>query len=150
MVRTLFPLRERSFLSFDDLYRQMDHVSRHIAGDEESQAADHLAPRMNLVESETSFEVTVDLPGVDSKDVNVELNDGQLTITGERKSETEESGKTFHRVERRYGTFRRVITVQVPIDEEQITAEYTNGVLRVTLPKSEEVKPKRIEVKKAD
>ncbi len=150
MVRTLLPLRERSLLSFDDIYRQMDHLSRHLFREEENSGAGHFAPRVNLAESEADYEITLDLPGVDAKDVNVELNDDQLTITGERKSEAEESGKTFHRVERRYGTFRRVITVPAPIDKEKITADYTDGVLRVTLPKSEEVKPKRIEVKKAD
>ena len=149
MVRTLLPLRERSLLSLGDVYRQMDHVSRQFFGEEEGQEVEH-APRVNLAESETDYEVTLDLPGVDAKDVSVELKDDQLTITGERKSETEESGKTFHRVERRYGKFRRVISVPVPIDEEKITADYSNGVLKVTLPKSEKVKPRRIEVTKAD
>lgn len=150
MVRTLIPLRERSLLSLDDLYRQMDHLSRHFFGEEEGEGADHFAPRINLAESETDYEVTLDVPGVNAQDVNVELNDDQLTITGERKSETEESGKTFHRVERRYGKFRRVIAVPAPIDEEKITAHYADGVLRVTLPKSEKVKPRRIEVNNAD
>ena len=64
-------------------------------------------------------------------------------------AEADEKGKTFHRIERRYGKFRRVVTIPVPVDEEKITADYSEGVLKVNVPKSEKVKPKRIPVNKA-
>jgi HSP20 family protein len=104
-------------------------------------------PTANLVETENEFEVTIDLPGLKPEEVNLELREGALWITGERKEETEEKGKTFHRMERRYGSFRRVIPLPASVEEGKVEAEFRHGVLSVKLPKSEEIKPKHIEVK---
>jgi HSP20 family protein len=104
-----------------------------------------LAP-VNLVESADGFEVTVDLPGVKPEDVQVEVHEGQLIVSGERKSEAKTEGKTFHRVERRYGAFRRVLGLPTAVNDQAITADYSDGVLKVHLPKSEKVKPTRIQV----
>jgi HSP20 family protein len=105
------------------------------------------APRVDLTEMETQYEVKVDLPGLKPEEVKVELRNGDLWITGERKEEKEEKGKTYHRVERRHGEFRRVLPLPAEVAEEQIEAKVENGVLTVTVPKTEPVKPKRIEVK---
>lgn len=105
------------------------------------------APRMNLAETDSEIEVTVDLPGMKLEEFEVELKDGELWISGERKEEKEEKGKTFRRMERHYGAFRRVVTLPAAVEEKNVKAEYHEGVLRVTLPKSEAVKPKHIEVK---
>lgn len=105
------------------------------------------SPTMNLAETDTEVEVTVDLPGLKPEEFKVELKDGELWITGERQEEKEEKGKTFRRVERHYGAFRRVVRLPAPVDEKKVKAEYQEGVLRVTLAKSEAVKPKHIEVK---
>jgi HSP20 family protein len=104
-------------------------------------------PRTNLVETEDRFEVTVDLPGVKPEDVHVEFNDGTLWIRGEQKEEQEEKGKTFHRVERHYGEFRRMVPLPKTIDEAAVNAKFKDGVLMVTVPKTEEAKPRHIEVK---
>jgi HSP20 family protein len=109
--------------------------------------ASYFVPRANVVETENEFEVTLDLPGMKPEDVNVELKNGDLWITGKREEEKEEKGKTYHRVERRYGEFRRVLSLPATTDSEKVAAKYDSGVLRVTVPKMEEAKPKHIPVK---
>jgi HSP20 family protein len=105
------------------------------------------APRVNVAETDTAFEVSVDLPGMKPEDFSVELKEGHLWITGERRQETEEKGKTYHRVERQYGRFQRVIPLPAAVNPDKIEAEYKDGVLRITLPKDESAQPKRIPVK---
>jgi len=104
-------------------------------------------PHISLAEQEDCFEVTAELPGLTPKDFSVEVKDNQLWISGEKKEEKTDNGKTFHRVERRYGAFRRVIPLAAQVDAEHIAAEYKDGVLTVRVPKSESAKPRRIEVK---
>jgi HSP20 family protein len=104
-------------------------------------------PRMNLAETEKEFEVTAELPGLKPEEVHVEVKNGELWISGERKEEAEEKGKTWHRVERRYGEFRRVIPLSTAVEEAKVEAKVENGVLRVVLPKTEAAKPRHIEVK---
>jgi HSP20 family protein len=108
---------------------------------------EEFALAVNLAETDSQLEVTVDLPGIKPEEVKVELKNGDLWITGERKEEKEEKGKQYRRIERRYGSFCRVMTLPSPVDESKVNAEYHDGVLRISLPKSEKVKPKRIEVK---
>ena len=109
--------------------------------------AEGFTPRANLAEAENEYEVTVELPGLKPEEVNVEMKNGELWITGEKHEEQEEKGKTYHRIERRSGSFRRAFHLPTALKEEAIEAKFENGVLRVTVPKAEEVKPKRIEVK---
>jgi HSP20 family protein len=104
-------------------------------------------PPANVAETEENVEVTVELPGMKPEEVHVEFKNGELWISGERKAETEEKGKAFHRVERSYGEFRRVIPMPAAVNEEKIEAEYREGVLRITVPKTEESKPRHIRVK---
>jgi HSP20 family protein len=104
-------------------------------------------PRSNLAETEKGFEITVELPGMKPEEFNIEFRNGELWITGEKKEEKEEKGKTFHRVERHFGEFRRVFTLPAAVNEEMVEANYKEGVLHVTVPKAEEAKPKRIAVK---
>lgn len=151
MTRTFMPFRNGNLAPLEDLAREVDSLVQNIFDPEErsAPAQRHFAPTANLAETETAYELSLDLPGVNADDVSVELNDGKLIVTGERKSEEEQSGKTFHRVERRYGKFRRVVNIPAPIADDQITADYKNGVLTVTLPKSEKVKVKKIVVNQA-
>ena len=147
MSRTLRPWRGTAMRPLEDLYREMDSLVHHFFGDEDRQAARaNFAPSVNVAETETQYEVTVDLPGIKAEDVNVELHEGQVVISGKRADEKEETGKTFHRVERQYGEFRRTISLPVQIDEQKISASYKDGVLSIVLPKSEKVKPTRIPV----
>src|SRR5262245_27558876 len=121
MVRTLNPLRERVFSPLEDLYKEVDQLVGQFFQTEDAASYQNsriLAP-INLTETETGYEVAVDLPGFKPDEVHVEMNDGQLTISGERKAETKEDGKSYHRIERRYGSFRRIIQLPLPVDEEK-------------------------------
>jgi HSP20 family protein len=136
----------RTFARFEN---EMDRMMESIFGRGERRwIPEPFVPYVNLVETENELEVTVDLPGLKAEEVKVELREGHLFVSGERKEEMEEEGKTFHRRERRYGAFRRVILLPTPVKEEKVEAEFREGVLRVKFPKIEEVKPKHIEVKK--
>jgi HSP20 family protein len=105
------------------------------------------SPKANIAETENDIELTVELPGVKPEDVHVELHDGELWVRGEMKDETQEKGKTFHKVERRYGEFRRVLPLPAAADKEKVDARMTNGVLKVMIPKTEKARPKAIPVK---
>jgi len=105
------------------------------------------APKTNLAETKTEYEITLDLPGLKAEDFNLEFSDGQLWITGERKREKEEKGKTYHRVERSHGQFRRGVSLGPDVNADKIEAHYRDGVLTVVVPKAEAACPKRIEVK---
>jgi len=104
-------------------------------------------PEADVRETDKSIDVAIDLPGMKPEDVKVELHDRVLTISGERKEEKEEKGKTFHRVERRSGSFRRSFTLPMEVDEAKVDAKFEHGVLNITLPKTEKAAPKKIEVK---
>ncbi|MCI0359806.1 MAG: Hsp20/alpha crystallin family protein [Planctomycetaceae bacterium] len=104
-------------------------------------------PEANIAETDKAVEVTVELPGMKPEDVKVELREGTLWITGEKREEKEETGKTFHRVERRVGSFRRGFALPAEVEEDQVDAKFEGGVLHITLPKAEKVAPKQIVVK---
>ena len=106
-----------------------------------------LAPALDITEDEHAFAVTAELPGLKKEDVQIQFEDGVLAISGEKRHETETKDKSWHRMERRYGEFRRVFRLPLAVEEEKVTAEYKEGILRVTVPKVAEAKPKRVEVK---
>lgn len=107
---------------------------------------DSFTPSVDISETEKEFEVSVALPGMKKDDINVDLDNGRLTISGERKFEDEEKGKNFHRVESRFGSFTRSFQLPDSIDENSISAKYDNGVLNITIAKSEEKVKKQIEI----
>ncbi|NIN00735.1 MAG: Hsp20 family protein, partial [candidate division Zixibacteria bacterium] len=94
-----------------------------------------------------SIVVRAEVPGMDPKDVNITLNDGLLTIKGEKKVEKQEKDENHHLTERRYGSFSRSIKLPLDIQADKIEANYKNGLLTITMPKSEKAKPKEIRVK---
>jgi HSP20 family protein len=104
-------------------------------------------PRADVHEQDHAFVVQLDLPGVEKDNVKVKFEDNTLVVSGERKYESTTDEKSFHRVERIYGSFTRSISVPKDIDSEKISASFKNGVLEITLPKTNEVKPKEIEIK---
>ena len=106
-------------------------------------------PTVDIVEDEKEFVIKAELPEVDRKDVKVTVQQGVLTIQGERKQEKEENGKRFHRIERSYGTFVRAFTLPEDVEADKLRAEFKDGVLMVHLPKSEKPKPQAVEVKVA-
>jgi HSP20 family protein len=107
------------------------------------------APALDISERKDAYLVTVELPGVEADDLQVTLEDGLLTVQGERHFAHDSSEQQFHRVERRYGAFRRSITLPAHVMAEGIEAAVDNGVLQVVVPKMEEAKPKRIQVRPA-
>ncbi len=107
------------------------------------------APLVDIIEDEKEYLIKAELPEVRKEDVKVSVEDGILTISGERKHETEENGAKYHRVERAYGLFSRSFTVPESADASKVSAEFKNGVLTVHLAKDEKAKPKSIEVKVA-
>ena len=155
MLRSLIPWRERSLLPttdrFTGVYEQMEREMRDLMegfwGNGGQLSTVNFVPNVDVVEKEGEFEVTVDLPGLKPEEVKVEFQGGALWITGERKEEKEEKGKTYHRVERSYGEFRRVLPLPSAVIEDKIEAKFTDGVLKVSVPKAEEAKAKHIEVK---
>jgi HSP20 family protein len=125
----------------------MENLMERFFAPEEGRWLTEFAPAVNVAETETEYEVTVELPGMKPEEFKVELHNGELWITGEKREEKEEKGKTFHRVERSYGEFRRAIPLECKVAEDKIAAQYQEGVLRITVPKAEEAKPRHIEVK---
>src|SRR6185295_12122539 len=107
-------------------------------------------PSMDLVETESHYVLRADLPGLGEGDVSIELEDTVLTVSGERKSEHEEKKEGFHRVERSFGTFRRSLTLPDGVNADAIAATFDKGVLEVRIPKPEERKPRRVEIKVGD
>jgi HSP20 family protein len=106
-----------------------------------------MTPAVDIVERAGEYVVKADLPGIQKDDIDVTLQDGLLTITGETKSETEEKeGDQVIRQERRYGKFTRSIQLGQDVDENKVKAAFNDGVLQLTLPKKEEVQPKKISV----
>lgn len=93
------------------------------------------SPRINLSETDKEIVVTAELPGMDEKDISLSLENDSLIISGEKKSESEEKGKNFHRVERSFGSFSRVIPLPNEIEADKVEAEFKKGLLTITLPK---------------
>jgi len=148
MTRTLVPFTSRLPRLWGDFEREMEDTMRHMFDGDGGESAGMLtfAPNLNVAETENGYEISVDLPGIKPEEVNVEFKDGALWISGERKHEAEEKDKTFHRIERHYGSFRRVIRLGTDVNPESIDANFKDGVLTVKAAKTESARPKRIEV----
>jgi HSP20 family protein len=118
---------------FDAFFGQTDQSRRWV-------------PPMDLVEAEDHFVLKADLPGLGEGDVNIDLQDGTLTISGERRAEHEQEERGWYRIERAFGSFNRSLTLPDGIDPERIEASFSHGVLEVRIPKPEERKPRRISI----
>ena len=103
-------------------------------------------PAMDLLETDDHLVLKADLPGLTKDDVSIEIKDNVLTISGERKDETEEKADGFYRVERAFGAFSRSLALPEGIDADRVTADFTNGVLEVRIPKPEERKAHRVQI----
>ncbi|OIR19867.1 spore protein SP21 [mine drainage metagenome] len=140
-----------------DPFRELEDVSsrlnrmfgRSVARpetDSEMLAVADWMPSVDISETDAAYTIKGEIPGVKKEDVKVTIQDGMLTIQGERKMEKEEKGKKFHRVECSYGNFVRSFRVPDDADESAVKAEFKDGMLNVTLPKSAKAKPKSINV----
>lgn len=110
------------------------------------QALRRWIPAMDLVETDGQFVLTADLPGMSESDVDIEVTDNVLTISGERKSGHEDRKAGYHRVERSYGSFRRTVALPEGVDPESVTATFANGVLEVTIPKPVQQQPRKVQI----
>ena len=106
-----------------------------------------LKPAVDVSETESSVAISFDLPGMKKDDVSITVEDGVLTVTGEKKFAEETKDKTWHRIERSYGRFHRALTLPVGVDADKAQARFEDGVLTVELPKTEAAKPKKIVVR---
>jgi HSP20 family protein len=136
--RELSTLQDRINRAFRDSYRE--------GGRDESLTTSSFAPAVDVYEDEHNVTLKIEVPGVDEKDINVNLENNTLTVHGERKIETEEKEENYRRVEREYGSFTRTFTLPPAVDSEKVSATYDKGVLKITLPKKAEAKPKQIKV----
>ena len=104
------------------------------------------APSIDVAETDENIIVTVELPGVKQKDVEITITDGILILKGEKKEEKEVKEKNYHRIERSYGSFQRSISLPTGVKADKAKATYKDGVLQVAIPKTEEAKPKQIKI----
>jgi HSP20 family protein len=140
------PFKELEEISdrFNRLFGRLP--ARHESGREAMTVADW-APTVDITEDDNEYLIKAEIPEVDKKDVKVTVQEGVLTLQGERKQEKEEKGKKFHRIERSYGSFVRSFVLPDDVSEDKLKAEFKDGMLLVHLPKAEKPKPKAIEVK---
>ena len=113
---------------------------------EESLTTSAFVPPVDIYEDEHNITLKIEVPGIDQKDMDVRMENNTLTVRGERKFEKEEKEENFHRLERRYGSFYRAFTLPNTVDPDSVKADYDNGLLKITLAKKAEAKPKQIKV----
>lgn len=124
----------------------MDRLFETFFGTQPQSFDDFWRPAVDIEENNGNLMVRAEIPGMTKDDIKVSVQDDLLTISGERKQENETKDKTFHRIERCYGKFRRMIRLPAQVDADKVKASYKDGVLNVTLPKPESLKPKNIDV----
>lgn len=138
---------------FRDLRSLQDEVNRLFSTNlsrtfgDEGIARGAWMPNVDIYENKEQIVLEAELPGMNREDFDLSIENNIITLRGERRFEKKDDGDNYHRVERAYGTFTRSFTLPQTVSAEGATAEYKNGVLRVTLPKREEVKARRIEIK---
>ena len=125
--------------------REVDRLFDAFFGQQE-RTGRRWVPPMDLVEADDHFVLKADLPGLRDEDVKIEVQDGTLTISGERKAEHEAGESGWYRIERSFGAFSRSLTLPEHVDASAISADFRDGVLEVHIPKPEERKPQRIEI----
>ena len=144
------PVRWDPFGEFSTLQERMNRLFEDLIPatrkSEEELKTGTFYPSVDIYEGEKDITLKAELPGIDKKDVHVEINDGVITLRGKRKLEKEEKKENYHRLERSYGTFNRSFTLPTTVDSGKVKANYKDGILEVTLPRKEEAKPKSIPV----
>ena len=126
---------------FGDFDRMLAGFLRPLSGH-----AEGWMPPADLRESDSAYIIEAELPGVQKDDVELTYEDGVLTFSGERKFESAEDNKNYHRIERSYGTFSRSFSLPQDVSQEKVVAQFENGLLTISLPKSEAIKPRKIEI----
>lgn len=137
---------ESAISELERMRRQMDRMLEGWSGQTDRAAASGVFPPLNLTEGKDGYFVRAELPGVTVADLDIQATGNTLSIAGERKAGETESGARFHRREREAGKFSRVINLPEAVETGKISANLTNGILTVSIPKSEKMKPRQIAV----
>jgi len=136
-VRDFLSLRDAMDQLFDEMIMQPGNLA----------AGNRVVPAIDLYQTEEAVVLKASLPGIDPDDLKISVTGDVLTIQGEQTAENEEKQATYHIRERKWGSFSRSLSLPVPVQSEKANAEYENGILTLTLPKAEEIRPKTITVK---
>jgi HSP20 family protein len=139
------------FRELEDMRNRLDRFFGRapvpVEGGKEAMSVADWVPVVDITEDQEAYVIKAELPEIDKKNVNLTVQDGVLTIRGERRGEKEESGKKFHRIERSYGKFVRTFTLPDDANEENVSASFKDGVLTIQIAKTEKAKPRAIDVK---
>jgi len=146
MVKEVTPWRP--FETLSSLRRDMDRLWDRFFGEDLglTRWREVWTPSLDVSETKNDLIVKTEIAGVDPKDVDISLSGDMLTIKGEKKQEKEEREEGYHLMERSYGSFSRSVRLPVEVDQDKVKASYKNGVLKITLPKSEKMRAKEIKV----
>ena len=136
----------REFATLQDRMNRLVRDSFGPEGREEALTTTTFAPAVDVYEDEHNITLKIEVPGIDEKDIDVQIENNTLTVHGERKFEKEEKEENYRRVERQYGSFTRSFTLPNTVDPENVQANYDKGVLKIKLAKKAEAKPKQIKV----
>ncbi len=140
--RDLITLRERMNRLFEEAYSSKV--------DENDLMGSSWSPSVDIYETENELVLTAEMPGLNEKDIAIQIEDNTLTLKGERQLSKEAKEENYHRIERAYGSFCRSFSLPGHIDQEKIKAEHENGILKVIMPKKKELKPKKIKILTSD
>lgn len=138
--KDMVTLREKMNRLFEDVFTGQS--------EDKELAASSWAPAVDIFETENDLVMTAEVPGIDEKDIEIKIEDNTLILKGARKFEKETKEENYHRIERSYGSFYRAFTLPNSIDPERIQAEHENGVLKITMPKRTELKPRKVKILK--
>ncbi len=136
----------REFATLQDRINRVFRDSYSGQPGDDSLTTSSFAPAVDVYEDEHSVTLKIEVPGIDEKDIDVQLENNTLSVHGERKIEKEEKEENYRRVERQYGSFTRTFNLPPTVDSEKVSANYDKGVLKISLPKKAEAKPKQIKV----
>jgi HSP20 family protein len=139
------PFRDLNILQ-DRMNRLFEDTGRGIRRGEEPASTTIWSPAVDIYETEGEIVVQAELPGMDRKDISLNLENNVLTIRGDRQFKKETKEDNYHRIERSYGGFSRSFSIPTSVEEDKIRADYKDGVLRIALPKKEQAKPKQIQI----
>ena len=140
--RDVVTLRERMNRMFEDVFSGRAEEGKELT-------TSTWAPSVDIFETERELVLTAEIPGIDEKDVEIKIEDNTLSLKGERKFEKETKEENYHRIERSYGSFYRAFTLPNSIDPDRIQATHENGVLKITMPKRDELQPRKVKILKA-
>jgi HSP20 family protein len=139
--------RFEPYREFATLQDRLNRLFQNSFGEsQDSLTTSSFSPAVDVYEDEHTVNLKIEVPGIDEKDLDIRVENNTLTVHGERKFEKEEKEENFRRVERQYGSFTRSFTLPQTVDSENVSANYDKGVLKISLPKKAEAKPKQIKV----